>query len=54
LDHNFVALEASKKIRSLKCLFPKTVFGQVFGAGARTDFGNPKVPPGGLAGKLRR
>jgi hypothetical protein len=43
----FFALGVSKKIKSLKCLVPKTVFGQVFGAGARTDFENPKVPPGG-------
>ena len=25
---------------------PKTVFSQVFGAGAKTHFQNPKVPPG--------
>ena len=48
----FSALETSKKHKSLKYLAPKTISGQVFGAGARTDFENPKVPPGGLTGKL--
>ena len=49
----FSALETSKKHKSLKYLAPKTISGQVFGAGARTDFENPKVPPpGGLAGKV--
>ena len=40
----FSALETSKKHKSLKYLAPKTISGQVFGAGARTDFENPKVP----------
>jgi hypothetical protein len=30
----------------------KSVFSQVFGEGARTDFENPKVPPPGLTEKL--
>src|SRR5262245_21596905 len=37
----FAALEVPKNIKSLKCLIPKSVFGQVFGAGARADFENP-------------
>jgi hypothetical protein len=50
LDHISFAL---KNMKSINSLVSKTVFGQVFGAGARTDFENPKVPPpGGLTGKL--
>src|SRR5262249_28003979 len=36
-----------KNIKSLKYLGPKTVFGQVFGAGVKTDYENLKAPPGG-------
>ena len=49
LDH---ILLPSKNMKLIKSLVSKTVFSQVFGEGARTDFGNPKVPPGGLTEKL--
>jgi hypothetical protein len=36
-------------MKSIKSLVSKIVSGQVFGAGARTVFGNPKVPPPGVS-----
>ena len=42
-----IFLLPSKNMKSIKSLVSKTVFSQVFGEGARSDFENPKVPPGG-------
>jgi hypothetical protein len=47
VSQHFFALGVSKKIKSLKCLVPKTVFGQVFGAGGKTNFWKSKSPPRG-------
>jgi hypothetical protein len=51
LNHISLPLELSKNIALLKCLVPKTIFGQVFGARAKTKFGNPKAPRAVSQGK---
>jgi hypothetical protein len=48
-----IFLLPSKNMKSIKSLVSKSVFGQVFGAGAKPIFRKSKCPPpGGLAGKL--